>query len=376
MSRDFFTRDLDRFFAQLFRHSRERVLEIPPAGAIDLCSNDYLCLTQHAKLIDALHEGIDKYGAGSSASRLVRGHREAFDALEHKLAAWQGSDAALFFANGYAANVGALSAICDSAYAAFIDRLSHASLVDGIRLSGADKIYFRHNDMEHLRTLLQKCSKRKRIIISESIFSMDGDRAPLEELSRIAQEFDALLYIDDAHATGLFGAQGRGLASGSMGAGAGAGADFHLTTFGKALGLEGAAVVTSHRARRYLLHTARPFVFSTAPLPAIAHAALVAIDLVASMEKERQKIAANATRLRAGIINAGFACGPSNSQIVPLFCRSEKEALALSGRLLEAGFHAKAIRPPTVKEPRIRFSLNAAVTEEDIDCLVEVLAHA
>lgn len=374
MSRDFFTRDLDRFFAQLVRHSRERVLEIPPPGAIDLCSNDYLCLSQHAKLIAALHEGIDKYGAGSGASRLVRGHREAFDALEHKLAAWQESGAALFFANGYAANVGALSAICDGSYAAFIDRLAHASLVDGIRLSGADKIYFRHNDMEHLRTLLQKYSKRKRIIISESIFSMDGDRAPLEELSRIAQEFDALLYIDDAHATGLFGAQGRGLASG--GAGAGAGADFHLTTFGKALGLEGAAVVTSHQARRYLLHTARPFVFSTAPLPAIAHAALVAIDLTANMEEERQKIAANAARLRAGIINAGFACGPSNSQIVPLFCRSEKEALALSGRLLEAGFHAKAIRPPTVKEPRIRFSLNAAVTEEDIDRLVGVLAHA
>lgn len=367
MPTEFFLRDLDTFFAQLTRKNQERTLEIPPPASVDLCSNDYLCLSRHATLIAALHEGIEQYGAGSTASRLVRGHRAVFEELEATVADWLGGEAALFFANGYAANVGALSAICDGSYAAFIDRLAHASLVDGIRLSGADKIYFRHNDVQHLRALLQKSSKRKRIIISESIFSMDGDCAPLDELLHLAREFDALLYIDDAHATGVFGAEGRGLAP--------IGADFRLITFGKALGLEGAAVICSAQARRYLLHTARTFVFSTAPLPAIAHAALTAIALARTMEKERHRIAANAERLRVGLAETGYECGKSTTQIVPLFCRTEKHALALSEQLRKAGFHAKAIRPPTVKEPRIRFSLNAAVTEKDIGRLVAGLAQ-
>jgi 8-amino-7-oxononanoate synthase len=363
----FFDRDLDTFFELLLRHNRERVLEEPPAGVLDLCSNDYLKLSQHPQILAALKEGIDRFGAGSTGSRLVRGHRNIFAELENRAAKWLGGEAALYFANGYAANVGVLSAVCDATYAAFIDRLAHASLVDGVRLSGADKIYFKHNDTDHLRSLLEKSSARKKIIISESVFSMDGDLAPVEQLQLLAQEFDALLYLDDAHATGLFGQKGQGLAPVS--------ADFRLATFGKALGLEGAVVVTSARVRRYLLHNARTFVFSTAPLPAIAHAGLVAIDLVKTLRGERSAIFANAQLLCEGLLRLDYRIGSSRTHIVPLLCSSEQHALTLSERLLRRGFHAKAIRPPTVKESRIRFSLNAGVTTEDIVRLLAALAE-
>lgn len=361
----YFDQDLDSFFSQIQRHNRERVLEPPPQNAIDLCSNDYLCLSQHPKVIAALHEGIDRYGAGSTASRLVRGHRDVFSQLEAAAAEWLGSEAALFFANGYAANVGVISALCDGSYAAFIDRLAHASLVDGVRLSGAEKIYFRHNDTEHLRQLLGKCRAKRRIVITESIFSMDGDRAPLAELVQIAQDFGALLYIDDAHATGVFGEEGRGLAPST--------ADFRLATFGKALGLEGAVVASSARARRFLLHAARTFVFSTAPLPAIAHAALTAIEVARAMDKERATLLQHAEFLREAIAHAGYSSAHSTTQIVPLLCESEQHALQLSERLLLHGFHAKAIRPPTIRESRIRFSLNAGVTGEALAQLAKLL---
>ncbi|GAB4425327.1 MAG: aminotransferase class I/II-fold pyridoxal phosphate-dependent enzyme [Turneriella sp.] len=367
MPTSFFDSDLDSFFLQLQRHNRERVLTPPPAGVLDLCSNDYLGLSQHPQIIAALHEGIERYGAGSTASRLVRGHRSVFDELEHRAAEWLGGEAALYFANGYAANVGVISAVCDGSYAAFIDRFAHASLVDGVRLSGARKTYFRHNDMEHLRQLLVKSDAKKHIIISESVFSMDGDEAPLGELVNLAEEFDALLYIDDAHATGVLGPQGRGLAPLT--------ADFRLATLGKALGLEGAVVVTSARARRFLLHAARTFVFSTAPLPAIAHAALTAMEVARSMDRQRGELLAHADLLRKAIAHAGYSSGNSATQIVPLLCESERHALDLSERLLQEGFHAKAIRPPTVKESRIRFSLNARVTGADVARLSQCLAN-
>ncbi len=368
MPTQFFDRDLEEFFTQLTRHNRERVLEPPPAGVLDLCSNDYLCLSQHPRLVAALKEGIDRYGVGSTASRLVRGHRDVFTQLENKSAEWLGGEAALFFANGYAANVGVISAICDGQYAAFIDRLAHASLVDGVRLSGAQKIYFRHNDMQHLREQLVKSSAKKRIIVTESVFSMDGDEAPLGELVRLAQEYDALLYIDDAHATGVFGPEGRGLSPIE--------ADFRIATFGKALGLEGAVVVTSARARQYLLHAARTFVFSTAPLPAVAYAGLAAIELARQMDSQRAELQANARLLREGIARAGYLAGNSTTQIVPLICPSEQHALALASALLGHGFHAKAIRPPTVKESRIRFSLNTSVRAEDIAGLLAALSES
>ena len=265
---EFFTEDVRKFFLHLENTHRVRTLKEPPPGLTDLCSNDYLCLSKDARIITALKDGIDIDGAGSTASRLVSGHRDVFSALEGAYAKWVGSEDGLFFANGYAANVGALSAIMDGSYAAVADRLCHASLMDGIRLSGARKVYFHHNDLDHLEALLKKAPEKKRMIVTESLFSMDGDFAPMADLVALAKKYLALLYVDDAHALGVYGNAGSGLSLG---------ADFRVGTFGKALGLEGAVVATDALSKRYLLHTARTFVFSTAPLPALAHAALEAI---------------------------------------------------------------------------------------------------
>jgi 8-amino-7-oxononanoate synthase len=358
-----FTGQINDFLLHAEKTNRLRYLEAPPDGLVDLCSNDYLGLSIHPALCDALKTGIDLYGAGSTASRLVRGHRDIFGHVEAAVADWLQGEAALTFANGYAANVGCLSAICDASYVAFIDRLAHASLVDGVRLSGAKKVYFRHNDMEHLAELLAKHRAPRAIIITETLFSMDGDFAPVEALLRLKSDFDALLYIDDAHAIGVYGEAGRGLSP--------VGADFRMITFGKALGLEGAAVVCSERARAYLMHNARTFVFSTAPLPAILHAVQAAIELVKIMQPDRERLWQTADTIRRA---AGLTTdSPNISHIVPLICESEKAALALSQKFAAAGFHARAIRPPTVKESRVRLSLNTRVTAAQTERVAEIL---
>lgn len=363
-------RELDAFFAQIEKTHRERFLETPPPHLIDLCSNDYLGLAEHTALKAALHEGVDIYGAGSTASRLVRGHRDVFAALEKKYAAWVGAEDALFVANGYAANVGAISALCDASWVAFIDRLAHASLVDGVRLSGARKVYFKHNDLEHLAAQLAKHRTSKKIIIGESLFSMDGDFAPLSELGALAKAYDALLYIDDAHALGVYGHEGRGegLAPSSV--------TIRMATFGKALGLEGAMLATSARLKKYLLHKTRTFVFSTAPLPAIAHAALTAIDLAQAMQTERRAIAENAERLRQAARAGNYSYGTSASHIVPIICKDESAALQLSAHLAAGGFHARAIRPPTVEISRVRIAINARLKENSFVRLCEYIRTA
>lgn len=361
-----FTKQVEDFLHHAEKTNRLRSLEVPPEGLIDLCSNDYLGLAQHTRIKDALKTGIDRYGAGSTASRLVRGHREIFSQVERQVAEWLRGEAALTFANGYAANVGAISAICDSSYVAFIDRLAHASLVDGVRLSGAQKVYFRHNDMQHLAGLLTKHNTTKAIIITESLFSMDGDFSPVRELVDLKNKYGALLYIDDAHGVGVYGDAGCGLSARE--------ADFRVITFGKALGLEGAAIVCSDASRSYLLHNARTFVFSTAPMPAILHAAAVAIELVKGMQGERERLQQVSATIRNAV--KGAARMKSSSHIVPLICDSETAALALADKFAAAGFHARAIRPPTVKESRVRLSLNSNLTNDEAVLIANLIGAA
>jgi 8-amino-7-oxononanoate synthase len=358
-----FDQQIESFLQFASTTNRLRTLEPIPEGLIDLCSNDYLGLSRDPELAAALKEGIDIYGAGSTASRLVRGHREVFERVENAAAAWIKTEAALIFANGYAANVGAISAICDGSYVAFVDRLAHASLLDGIRLSGAKKVYYRHNDMAHLEELLERHKPTKSIIITESLFSMDGDFAPMDGLAELKERHRALLYIDDAHTIGLYGERGKGLAAAS--------ADFVMFTFGKALGLEGAVLASSRRAREYLLHNARTFIFSTAPLPAIVHAAELAIKLAQSMDSEREAIRMAAQKIRKA---ANMPDDPAvASHIIPLSCTDEAEALMLAERLRHAGFHARAIRPPTVPTSRVRLSLNATLNHSQLNQLAEVV---
>ncbi|MBV6494232.1 MAG: 8-amino-7-oxononanoate synthase [Turneriella sp.] len=362
---EFFDSTVNSFLALVQKTNRERNLEVPDKTFIDLCSNDYLNLSESKGLIAALHEGIGIYGLGSTASRLIRGHRTVFEFLEKKYAEWVNAESALFFANGYAANLGSISVIADASYEVFIDRLAHASLVDGVRLSGAHKTYFRHNDIRHLEELLKKSKTTKKLIITESIFSMDGDLAPLEEISTLAKKYGALTYVDDAHALGVYGNTGKGLALSST--------DFRMGTFGKALGLEGAMVALASNARKYLLHKARTFVFSTAPLPAIAHAALFAVDLVKSMDVERKGIQNIAAYLRKELEERNFSTLTSATHIVPIVCGSERGALALAKKLEERKFHTKAIRPPTANPSRLRVSINAKITEGTIDAFLEAM---
>ena len=220
--------------------------------------------------------------------------------------------------------------------------------------------------MRHLAELLTKHNAAKAIIITESLFSMDGDFAPARELVDLKNKHDALLYIDDAHGIGVYGDAGNGLSPRE--------ADFRLITFGKALGLEGAAIVCSDSARRYLLHNARTFVFSTAPMPAILHAAAEAIELVKSMQAERERLQQVSATIRNAVKDA--ARKKSSSHIVPLICDSETAALALADKFAAAGFHARAIRPPTVKESRVRLSLNSNLTNEQAVLIANLIGAA
>lgn len=368
-----FYQELPAFFSRLELQNRVRSLD-PPFG-IDFCSNDYLGLSSHPEIIQSLKEGLDLYGAGSTASRLVRGHREIFERLENIFSDWIRSEASLFFANGYAANMGAISSIADSSYLAFCDRKNHASLMDGVRLSGARKIYYRHNDLEHLKELLEKHSgHRKKIIITESVFSMDGDRADIPKLVALKEEFGCLLYLDEAHAIGVLGEKGEGLAPFSLGKKIGK-VDFRMSTLGKALGLEGAILSSSEEARKYIFHSARTFVFSTAPLPAIAYAGCEAVRLAIGMDRERKSIGELSDALRSQLSAKGLDTGNSSTQIVPILLESEEEALRIAKRLEEKGFQAKAIRPPTVDRSRIRVSIHSKISKEEVSGFVDTFSE-
>ncbi len=353
--------------------NRYRSLRLP--GGIDLSSNDYLCLSKNPKVISALKEGLDIYGAGSGASRLIRGHRDIFERVESKFAAWVGSETSLFLSNGFAANLGLVDALSDPRTIIFTDRLNHASILDGIRISGAVKKYYNHRDMSHLRDLLQKSdSKSRKIIVSETVFSMDGDLASVAELIQLKKEFDACLILDEAHALGIFGEKGAGFACTTYSANLLlSDIDFRIYTGGKSLGLEGAFIACSNTYKEYLINTMRTFIFSTAPMPAIAFALQVSIDLAAEMEQARVQILENANLLRNGLRKIGLETLKSESQIVPVVLYEEEKALEVAKLLQEKGFDIRAIRPPTVKESRLRISINANTSKENIfqvlDCL-------
>lgn len=346
--------------------NRYRSLRLP--SGIDLSSNDYLCLSKHPKIISALKEGLDIYGAGSGASRLIRGHRDAYEKVESEFAAWVGSETSLFLSNGFAANLGLVDALSDPRTIIFTDRLNHASILDGIRISGAVKKYYNHRDMNHLRELLQKSdTKSRKIIVSETVFSMDGDLAYIPELIQLKKEFDACLILDEAHALGVFGEKGAGVACMTSGANyLLSDIDFRVYTGGKSLGLEGAFVGCSNLYKEYLINTMRTFIFSTSPLPVIAYGLQTSIELAKGMESERRGILENANLLRSGLQEIGFNTLKSQSQIIPVILYEEEKALKTAKTLQEKGFDIRAIRPPTVKESRLRISINANLTKDII----------
>jgi len=343
-------------------------------GARDLdnfCSNDYLGLSQHPLLKQRAREYVERYGAGSTASRLICGTTRSCLALEEKLARLKATEAALVLSTGYQANTTILPALVDRRSLILSDWLNHSSLISGALLSRCRVVRFRHNDLNHLQRLLEEHRAQghsRMVIVTESVFSMDGDRADLDSLVSLADEFEALLVVDEAHATGLFGPRGMGLTVGR-------GVDLAVGTFGKALGVFGAYVACSRKMRDYLVNCCAGFLYTTALPPAVLGAVDAALDLIPGMDQERAKLQSAAAELRRQIRGLGYDPGESTTQIVPLIVGQEAAALKLSARLRDKGILVAAIRPPTVPKggARLRLTLSAVHTEAQLRRLVDAL---
>lgn len=341
---------------------------------IDFSSNDYLGLARHPLLVERSGEWAVAQGSGSGASRLVTGTSEPLLALEARIAAFKHCEAALVFASGWQANAAVIPALLAAipGAAVFTDRLIHASMHAGIAMAGARQHRFRHNDLDHLETLLAQkgADAPARLILTESVFSMDGDRVDINRLAAIADRHDAALFIDEAHATGVLGPQGRGLTALVPGR-----VDLIMGTFSKALGGFGAYVAGSQVLIDYLVNAASGFVFTTAPPPAVLGAIDAALDLVPGMDAQRMHLADLGDRLRAGLTRLGLDHGASSTQIVPAMIGPEDAAMALSARLESAGFLVSAIRPPTVPPgtSRLRIALRAGHSHADIDALLAAI---
>ncbi|CAN5118884.1 8-amino-7-oxononanoate synthase [soil metagenome] len=337
---------------------RERPAPLPP-GAVSFSTNDYLGLAGSTE--------IERAALGAGASRLVAGEREAHTALEGLVASWLQTEAALVFSSGYAANVGLVAALVGPGDLVVSDALNHASLIDGIRLSRARVVVTPHLDAKAVARALAERSERRAWIVTESYFGMDADTAPLAQLRESADRYGAGLLIDEAHALGVLGPEGRGLA-----AQAGIVPDALMGTFGKSFGSQGAFVAGSSLLIRWLWNRARSFVFSTGISPLLAVAAKTQLERALAEPWRRERVLAHATRLRNGLAGAGYPVGDTVGPIVPWILGSERAALAAQDRLREQGLHAVAIRPPTVPEgtSRIRLAASAAQSEAEIDRLV------
>jgi glycine C-acetyltransferase/8-amino-7-oxononanoate synthase len=354
-------------------HRRLRLVESPqgPRVLLDgrpvllLCSNDYLGLADSAEVRDAAAQAALRWGAGAGASRLISGNMAPHRRLEERLAAFKGYEAALLFGSGYLANVGAISALAGRDAVVFSDELNHASIVDGCRLARAETFVYRHGDVEHLARGLSEAGERASLIVTDGVFSMDGDVAPLEDLVRLAREHNCRLMVDEAHATGAMGPGGRGSVAA---AGLSEEVDLVVGTLGKALGSYGAYVCAGSELSEYLLNTARSFIFSTALPPPVLAAALAALGVLEAEPERVETLNANAAALREALVAEGLAAGGGQSQIVPLEVGDAGRTMELCERLLERGVFAQGIRPPTVPagSSRLRFSVMATHEPADL----------
>ncbi|MGC2855499.1 8-amino-7-oxononanoate synthase [Novispirillum sp. DQ9] len=393
MDRAFLDR-LDARLADLDAAGRRRVLRpVAPRGAhagmverdgrplINLAANDSLGLSRHPALIARAREWAERFGVGATASRLVCGTFPVHTALEERLAALKGTEAALIFNSGFQANAGVLAALCGAEATGgtplvYTDRLNHASMHEGLQTAGVRQIRFRHNDMGHLADLLRRdaATHGPRFIVTESVFSMDGDRADLLTLADLAEQHGAFLYVDEAHATGVLGPRGAGLTAqpGVRGR-----VDLIMGTFGKALGGFGAYVACSRTVRDWLVSRCAAFIYSTALPPPVLGAIDAALDLLPDLEAERARVLRHAARVRAALNGQGIDTLDSSTHIVPAILGEERAALAAQARLEDAGVLGIAIRPPTVPAgtSRLRLSLSAAHTDADIDTVVAALAE-
>lgn len=372
-------RDLDERAAQgLLR--RRRTLGSPQSPQINVdgksylsfCSNDYLGLASHPQLVAALQQGAAQWGAGAGAAHLVSGHIEPHHRLEQRLAAFVGKPAALLFSTGYMANIGVVQALLGKHDTVFADKLNHASLNDAMLLSRAAVKRYRHGDMAQLEQLLAQAQGGRKLVITDAVFSMDGDLAPLPELLALCERFDAWLLVDDAHGFGVLGEHGRG----SL---AHCGIDspriVYMATLGKAAGVFGAFVAAEPAVIDTLLNHARSYVYTTAAPPALASALLQSLDIIEQGDALRAHLHQLIVQLREGLRDLPWQPMPSDTAIQPLLVGDNRQALALSEKLRERGIWVAAIRPPTVPAgtARLRITLSAAHGERDVAQLVEAL---
>ncbi|WP_298035927.1 8-amino-7-oxononanoate synthase [uncultured Desulfuromonas sp.] len=336
-----------------------------------LCSNDYLGLASHPALVEAALSATSRFGAGSGASRLVSGTMSSHALLEERLAAFKGTEAALLFNSGYAANTGILQGLFGPDDLIFSDALNHASIIDGCRLSRARVLAYPHRDVKALEGLMEAEASRRKgrwLIVTDGVFSMDGDLAPLPELVRLKERHDALLMVDDAHATGVLGEGGRGTAEhlGCLGA-----VDLHMGTLGKALGCFGAYLAAGRTVIDTLVNRSRPFIFSTSLPPAAPAAAYAALDIVEGAEGARLRRSLEGNRaLFAGRLEGhGLDLLGSRSQIVPVLTGEPEPTMTATERLLEAGVFVQGIRPPTVAEGKCRLRATVMATHRPEDLL-------
>ena len=342
-------------------------VEINGRTLINVCANDYLGLSRHPLLLERAAAYLRKYGAGAPSSRLVCGNYACFAETESKLAALKQTPAALLFNAGYQTNATLLPALCDRHSLILSDRLNHNSIIAGCRLSRCAVELFAHNDIDDLENRLRLNADRgfsRMVIVTETVFSMDGDVCDLDRLAALADRYGAILVVDEAHATGVLGEKGMGLTCGKQ-------IDVVMGTFGKGCGSFGAYVACSEKMREYLINCCPGFVYSTALPPAAVGAIDAALDLIPQMDEARRRLLANAAFLRRRLNQMGLPTAASTTQIIPVIVGREKKALALSAWLEARGFLAVAIRPPSVpaEQSRIRISLSAVHDRPDVEDL-------
>jgi len=348
-------------------------IEIGGRSVLCFCSNNYLGLADHPALARASAASAHEDGVGAAASRLITGTMDAHREAELAFADFLGASDAALFSSGYAANVGALQALVGPGDAVFSDALNHASLIDGCRLSRASIHVYAHRDPEHLESLLREHRSRARraLIITDSLFSMDGVTAPLRDVATLARSFDAGLLVDEAHALGVFGPNGRGLS-----AAVGIEPDVVVGTLGKSFGVAGAFVAASQEVVELIRNRARSFVYSTAPPPMVARAAIAALRLVREADDARATLLRNAEDLRTGLRTLGFEVPNENSQILPVLIGDNERTMQLSAKLLDRGVFVQGIRPPTVPAGTARLRLTPMATHrpEHIEQAIDAFA--
>jgi 8-amino-7-oxononanoate synthase len=360
----------------------------PPSG-IDLTSNDYLGLAQHPRITEAMMAAVAREGVGSTGSRLLRGEREAFAGVERRFAAFKGAERALYFSSGYLANIAVLTTFAEAGDLIVSDARNHASLIDGIRLSPARREIVPHNDVDAVRRVLtadREAAKGRlkpsptagdgeRFLVVESLFGMDGDEAPLADYAAICADTGSHLVVDEAHAVGVYGRRGSGLVEEC---GVQDEVTLAIGTAGKAMGVAGAFVTGRHWAIDYLVQRARPFIFSTAPPPAVAAALGASLDVIEEEPERRAIVLQRARQLRARLVTAGISVPPGRSHIVPIVIGDNESAVATADALQAEGFDVRAIRPPTVPAgtARLRISVNVNLTDDQIERFVEALIGA